>query len=95
MRQRVVKDAVQVGAVIVVADSDRVREALTPVYAALGLDWRPETTGALTDEDPAIEWDRAYVAVREEYAASYALRPAELDEETLALASELAPAHRS
>jgi hypothetical protein len=48
--QRVIRGAAHVGGVIVVRDSRRVRAALEPVYAAMGVDWDPETTGSVEDE---------------------------------------------
>jgi octanoyl-[GcvH]:protein N-octanoyltransferase len=93
--QRVVKDGAHMGVVIVVAGADRIREVLAPVYAALGLEWRPETTGSLADERPGLTWDAARAALEAEYAELYSLEPAELDAETLELAYSLAPEHRS
>jgi octanoyl-[GcvH]:protein N-octanoyltransferase len=93
--QRVIKDGAYVGGVVVVAGADRVRDVLVPVYDALGLDWRPETTGSLDDEVPGVGWDSVCSALATEYAARYELEPAELDRETLALAQRLAPDHRS
>lgn len=93
--QRVIKDGAYVGGVIVVAGADRVRDALAPVYEALGLAWRPETTGSLADEVAGIGWDDARAALEAEYAALGGLEPAELDAETLALARRLAPEHLS
>ncbi len=93
--QRVIKDGAYVGAVVVVAGADRVRDVLVPVYDALGLDWRPGTTGSLADEVIEITWENACVALEAEYAALYELEPVELDAETLALARRLAPEHLS
>ena len=55
--QRLVPGGVHVGGVIVVDGSDRVNGVLTPVYGALGLDWRPEATGSVADEVPGTTWD--------------------------------------
>lgn len=93
--QRVIKDGAYVGGVAVVADADRVRDVLSPVYDALGLPWRPGTTGSLAAEVPGIGWDDARAALEAEYAALYELEPTDLDAETLALAKQLAPEHRS
>jgi len=93
--QRVVKDGAYLGGVVVVDGADRVNDALAPVYAALGLDWRPEATGSLVDERPEIAWDDARGAIEAEYAELYELEPDGLDAETLALAERLAPEHRS
>ena len=68
--QRIVAGAAHVGGVVVVAGSDRVREVLVPVYRALGLDWRPETTGSVEDEVPGVTW----AAVADALVARFAER---------------------
>ena len=93
--QRLVAGGVHVGGVIVVAGAGLVRDILLPVYAALGLDWRPEATGALADEAPGVTWETAAEAVKAEYDARFGLEEASLDEETLELARRLAPEHLS
>jgi octanoyl-[GcvH]:protein N-octanoyltransferase len=93
--QRVVRYGAYVGGVVVVDDVARIRTALTPVYSALGLDWLPDTTGALADEAAGIGWDDARAAIEAEHGAAYSVERAELDAETVALARDLAPGHRS
>jgi octanoyl-[GcvH]:protein N-octanoyltransferase len=94
--QRLVSGGVHVGGVIVVAEADRVNGVLAPVYEALGLDWRPEATGAVADEAPGeVGWDEVAAAVRDAYGRRYELEPAELDDATLELARTLAPEHLS
>jgi lipoate-protein ligase A len=53
--QRVVRGAAHVGGVIVVRGSERVREALAPVYAALELSFDPASAGAVEDEIGPVE----------------------------------------
>lgn len=93
--QRLVAGGAHVGGVVVVAGADRVRQILLPVYAALALDWRPETTGAVVQEAPAQTWESVSAAILEEYGRRYELEPASLDADTLALARRLAPEHLS
>lgn len=93
--QRLVAGGAHVGGVIVVDGADRVRDVLVPVYAALGLDWRPETTGSVAGEAPGAGWQDVVDAVLAEYGARYDLEPVELDDETLELARRLAPEHLS
>jgi lipoate-protein ligase A len=94
--QRVIKRGIHVGAVVVVDGAERVNEVLVPVYAALGLDWRPEATGSLAEAAPrAVSWDSAVEAITAEYGVRADAEEAELDPATLALARELAPGHRS
>jgi octanoyl-[GcvH]:protein N-octanoyltransferase len=93
--QRVVAGGSHTGTVIVVADGERVRQVLEPVYRELSLDWDPETVGAVEEEVPtAGSWEAVRDAVLGEYGGLYELLPGSLDDETLALAAELAPEHR-
>jgi octanoyl-[GcvH]:protein N-octanoyltransferase len=96
LAQRVIKDGAHMGAVVVVDGAARIRDVLSPVYAALGLDWRPEATGSLADERAGIGWDDVSAAIVAEYRASAdGAEPAELDDDTLALAQSLVPEHLS
>ena len=93
--QRLVAGGVHVGGVIVVDGAERVRDILVPVYRALDLKWRPETTGSIAEEAPGTSWDEVVEALLGEYGNRYELEPAQLDEETLKLARRLAPEHLS
>jgi octanoyl-[GcvH]:protein N-octanoyltransferase len=93
--QRIVKGGVHVGGVVVVAGAGLVNQPLVPVYAALGLDWRPAATGSLADYAPGVSWDDAAAAIQAEYEAGHGLEAATLDDETMALARRLAPEHES
>jgi octanoyl-[GcvH]:protein N-octanoyltransferase len=77
--QRVVRNGGLIGAVVVVDDAARIRSALLPVYAALDLPWRPDTTGSLATERPGITWTEAVQAIEAEYAHHYELEPATAD----------------
>ena len=92
--QRVVRGAAHVGGVIVVRDSHRVREALVPVYDALGLAWDPDTAGSIADEIGAVDRGDVVAALRAELEVDYCIEPAPIDAESLALARSLAPDHR-
>jgi octanoyl-[GcvH]:protein N-octanoyltransferase len=93
--QRLIAGGVHVGGVVVVDGSAEVRDILVPVYAALELDWRPETTGSVADEVPGVTWDAVRDAVLARYGERYDLEPVELDHETRELAERLAPEHLS
>ncbi len=93
--QRLVAGGVHVGGVIVVDGAERVREVLVPVYEALSLDWRPETTGSVAEEAPGASWDDVVQALLAEYGSRYELEPVQLDVDTLDLARRLAPEHLS
>lgn len=71
--QRLTRRAAHVGGVIVVGDSDRVREILVPVYDALGIPWDPETVGSLADEIGPVLLDQVAEAVLEEFGRDYDL----------------------
>jgi octanoyl-[GcvH]:protein N-octanoyltransferase len=92
--QRIVAGGSHTGVVLVVNGEERIREVLEPVYDALALEWRPEVTGSVQAEDPALGWERVAAALVDEYARHHELVEAELDDETLALARTLVPEHR-
>ena len=92
--QRVVAGGSHTGVVLVVDGEERIRRVLEPVYEALGLEWRPEATGSVQAEDATLGWEHVVAALVDEYARHYELVDAELDDETLALARQLAPEHR-
>jgi lipoate-protein ligase A len=86
--QRLVRGGALLGASIVVGDGPGVRAVLRDVYAALELPWDDATAGAVDDEVDGVTLDDVERAV---IAAYGELEPAELDEETLALARRLEP----
>jgi lipoate-protein ligase A len=89
--QRLVRGGALLGASIVVGDGPGVRAVLRDVYAALELDWDDATAGAVDEEVPGLTLDAVERAV---IAAYGELEPAELSEETLALARRLEPERR-
>lgn len=93
--QRVVHGGAHLGGVVVVDGEQRVRDVLEPVYAALALAWRPETTGSVTREVGSASWDDVRSAIERTYADRYELEAGELDGKTLALAERLQPEHLS
>jgi lipoate-protein ligase A len=92
--QRIVRGAVHVGGVLVVRDGARVREALVPVYAALGIDWEPASAGSVEDEVPGVTRDDVAEALLAELARERVLREAVIEPAVLAHAESLAPDHR-
>jgi lipoate-protein ligase A len=93
--QRVVRGAAHVGGVLVVRGSARVREALAPVYAALGFAFDPATAGSVEDELGSATLDGVAGALHAELARRYSLLSGEPDAGALALAEALAPEHRA
>jgi len=93
--QRVIHNGAHIAGVIVVDGADRIRDILTPVYAALDLPWNPATAGSLNNELPTITWDQVADGVKAQYARLHDMELATLGDETLALAERLAPEHAS
>lgn len=91
--QRIVKGAVHVGGVVVVRDSQRVRDVLVPVYEALSLAWNPVTAGALEDEVPGVTVADAERAIVDAFAARFELVRGSVDGGTLVLARSFVPDH--
>jgi octanoyl-[GcvH]:protein N-octanoyltransferase len=93
--QRIVSGGAHLGVVVVVRDSTLVREALIPVYDALGLDWDPATAGSVEDELGDTDLAAVEDALLEALAdAGHELHDATLDPETLALAERREADHR-
>ncbi len=91
--QRLARHGAHVGGVVVVTGSAAVNEILVPVYAALGIDWRPETTGALEDVVPGITLSEVSAAIVEELRTRVRILDARLDDSTLGHARSLAEEH--
>lgn len=91
--QRLARNAAHVGGVVVVTGSRAARDILIPVYAALGLDWDPDTAGALEDIVPGITLERAADAILAELGSNRELRSTTFEQATVELARELAPEH--
>jgi lipoate-protein ligase A len=91
--QRIVQRAAHVGGVVVVGESERIRDVLLPVNEALGLEWDPATVGSLQDEAPDITWEAAETAIIEGFTARYDVAETSLDEAVIALARELEHTH--
>jgi octanoyl-[GcvH]:protein N-octanoyltransferase len=87
--QRVVGGGSHTGVVLVVEGEDRVNAVLEPVYAALGLDWRPAASGSVRTESPSASWDAVRDAIVTEYARDYEIEESTLDGATLELARTL------
>jgi octanoyl-[GcvH]:protein N-octanoyltransferase len=87
--QRVVRGGAYVGTVLVVNDSARIAGAVQELYAALGLDVDPATTGAVDDEVPGITLDQVEQALLAAYAQRDGeLEPTQLDPRTLSAAEQ-------
>ncbi|HEY1518437.1 MAG TPA: hypothetical protein VGF91_18565 [Solirubrobacteraceae bacterium] len=92
--QRIVRGAWLLSTVVVVDSAPRVRAVLEDVYAELGLDWDPATTGSVAHEVPGVGVADVGRALLEEYGRRRALMPATLQPEELAAARELVARYR-
>ncbi len=92
--QRLVSGGAHVGGVLVVDGAEDIREVLLPVYEALGLGWDPDTVGAVSEEVDA-DWEEVAEALIAAFGERFDLSKGNLDDESLELAEQLAPEHRS
>ena len=76
--QRLVSRAAHLGGVIVLANSDRIRDVLRPVYRALELNWDPNTVGSIEDELGSTPYEEARDAITEAFETFYKLKPTRL-----------------
>ena len=92
--QRVIRNAWLFSSLIVVGDEVRVRAVLAQVYGHLGQPFDEASVGSLTGEMPSLRIETVERAIIGAYAAFDPLDEAPLDDETLALARDLAAHHR-
>jgi octanoyl-[GcvH]:protein N-octanoyltransferase len=92
--QRIIRGAWLVSSVVVVRSAGGLRAALEDVYAELGLEWDPATTGSVADEVPDVRIEDVQRALRLNYARRYRLMPGALGVPELAGARELLGRHR-
>jgi octanoyl-[GcvH]:protein N-octanoyltransferase len=91
--QKLIKGAGHLGGVVVVTGSGRVRDALVPVYEALGLEWDPATAGSVEDEEPGATLETVEAALVDDLGERYELHEAPLDPATLEMAKRLRAEH--
>lgn len=91
--QRLITGGAHAGGVIVVGESGLLRSALEPAYEALGLAWDPATAGSVADEVGEVGLAAVEDALIAELGAEFELVEAEIDADTLALATELEGGH--
>jgi lipoate-protein ligase A len=91
--QRLVRGGAHVGGVVVVDDSERIRDVLIPVYRALQLDWDPRTCGALADRSPGLDKGKVIAAIIAAMSKRFELVPGELPASVLDEAWSLVPDH--
>ncbi len=88
--QRMISGGAHVGGVVVAAGEDLLARVLDPVYAALGLDWDPATSGSASAElSREVDPDALIEAMIAELGERHALIESDVDDRTLELAREL------
>jgi octanoyl-[GcvH]:protein N-octanoyltransferase len=92
--QRIVRGGWLLSSVVVVHGAAGLREVLSGVYAALGLDWDSATVGAIADEAPGVGVEDVRRALLAAYARRYRLVPAPIGDVALARAGEMLERHR-
>ena len=93
--QRMVTGAAHVGGVVVAGGSQRIRDILAPVNAALGLTWDPSAVGSVEDEIGVLDCDAVEAAILRAFGDRFTLtEAAALNPDTLALAETLVGQHR-
>lgn len=94
--QRVIRGGAHIGGVLTVAQTERMRAVLIPVYRALELDFRSETAGGIADIDASLGVEDVIAAFGEALARQGCeLEAAEFESATLRGAETLVPLHGS
>jgi octanoyl-[GcvH]:protein N-octanoyltransferase len=92
--QRVIGGGAHVGGVITVGQTGLLRETLIPIYAALGLEFKAETAGGISDFDPSLGTFDVIEALCAEFRDwGYALEPHCFDDAIRDEAEALRPMH--
>ena len=91
--QRLTRGAAHIGGVVVVSGSQALRDILTPVYAALDLDWDPATAGVIQDVVAGVTLEETANAILGELALTRELLEGSFSPETLHKGRELASDH--
>jgi lipoate-protein ligase A len=81
--QRVIRGGWLMSSVVVVERAAPLRVVLEDVYAALGLEWNPDTVGAISDEVPGITVEAVEAALIAAYARRYRLAEGEIPAEAI------------
>ncbi|HEY2440089.1 MAG TPA: hypothetical protein VGI07_07665 [Solirubrobacteraceae bacterium] len=92
--QRIIRGAWLFATVVVVESTDALRPVLEDVYAELGLEWHPATTGSVAGEVPGVSIEDVQRALLAQYDGRYGLAAAPLTEQDLAAAHGLIGRHQ-
>jgi octanoyl-[GcvH]:protein N-octanoyltransferase len=87
--QRMIRGGAHVGGVVIASGGRDIARVLEPVYRALELDWDPATSGSVSEElGREVDPGEIEEALLGELGTRYELVDAELDEETMRVATE-------
>ncbi|WP_245579935.1 lipoate--protein ligase family protein [Brevibacterium album] len=92
--QRVVSGAWLFSSSVIVEDPAPVRSVLTAVQAALGVDWEPETGGAISELHPGISVEAVEAALLRSYSREFELTEGGLTAADARAAAAYVPKHR-
>lgn len=91
--QRLVRRAAHIGGVIVAGDAQSIKDVLIPVYAALGISWRPESVGSVSAETDGAGIEDVERAVRTAFERRFEIVPTVLPTAVVEAGRELAAGH--
>jgi octanoyl-[GcvH]:protein N-octanoyltransferase len=87
--QRMIRGGAHMGGVVIASGGRDIARVLEPVYRALELDWDPATSGSVSEElGREVDPGEIEEALLGELGKRYELVDAELDEETMRIATE-------
>ena len=92
--QRVIRGGAHIGGVLTVGQTGILRETLSSVYEALGLEFQAKTAGGVADFDEGLDCSQVMAAMVEELRESdYVLAPQAFDDEIKREGELLSPLH--
>jgi lipoate-protein ligase A len=89
LAQRVTRRAARVEALILVSSTEGIRSALSSLYPALGMNFRPEGVGDLAGSTGPLSVQEVAAALTKELEESYGAARADTDDRLLSRAVEL------
>ena len=81
--QRIVNRAVYIGGFIAINNSDLIKAMLIPIYKNLGINWDPQTVGALNDYDRTIDYIALSSKISDKLHANYTVHELLINQDVL------------
>jgi lipoate-protein ligase A len=92
--QRVIRGGAHIGGILTLAQTDELRSVLIPIYAALELEFRPETAGGIRDLEPELDSDTIIASLTQVLREQGCeLEPHRFDDSIRQEAEKLMPLH--